>query len=270
MYKAIIFDLDGVIVHTDKFHYLAWKSVADQLGIYFDELINNRLRGVSRMESLDIILERSSRSFNEEEKLEIATKKNNIYRNYLMKMTKDDVRKEVRDVIYKIKEHGIKIAIGSSSKNTKTILKQVEMYNVFDVISDGTNIVNTKPNSEVFEYAANKLNLKSKECLVVEDAVAGINAAINGGFDSFAVGDVASSLYLFSNDGLIPTQGNKTRALLDIRPIAKEAYDLAIQRGYLGETKFSELYIGGMNFGYEVPGTYNISSDIESINVFCK
>ena len=126
--KGIIFDLDGVIVFTDKFHYLAWKAVADELGIYFDEKINNRLRGVSRMDSLDIILEGSKREYSYDEKLEIAEKKNEIYKGYLSKMTPSDVPDDVRKTLIELKNKGYLLAIGSSSKNTKYILDNIKLF----------------------------------------------------------------------------------------------------------------------------------------------
>ena len=123
--KAFIFDLDGVLVFTDKYHYLAWKELADRLGIYFDETINHRLRGVSRMDSLEIILERAAESYTDAQKEAFAAEKNETYKNLLEKMTPADVTREVRDTLAQLKSRGHKVAIGSSSKNTKFILKQV-------------------------------------------------------------------------------------------------------------------------------------------------
>ena len=169
--KGLIFDLDGVLVFTDKFHYQAWKTMADELGGYFDETINHRLRGVSRMDSLEIILERyegPDLSLREKEKL--AEKKNEIYRTLLESMTPDDVTKEVRDTLTKLREKGYKLAIGSSSKNAKFILEKVELKDAFDAISDGNNITKSKPDPEVFLKAAEYLGLPPKACMVVEDA----------------------------------------------------------------------------------------------------
>lgn len=192
MIKAVIFDLDGVIVHTDHFHYLAWKDLADKLGVYFDEIINNRLRGVSRMQSLDIILERSEKVYSDEEKVIFATEKNERYRDYLKTMTYDDVTKEVRTTLDRLKEKGIKIAIGSSSKNARFILDQVQL-NVFDAISDGNNISHSKPDPEVFLKASEFLGIEPKYCLVVEDAVSGIEAGKNAGMLTASVGDARDS-----------------------------------------------------------------------------
>lgn len=190
--KGIIFDLDGVIVFTDKFHYLAWKAVADELGIYFDEKINNRLRGVSRMDSLDIILEGGKREYSYDEKLEIAEKKNEIYKGYLSKMTPSDVSDDVRKTLIELKNKGYLLAIGSSSKNTKYILERVGLSKFFDAVSDGTNIKKSKPDPEVFLKAAEFINLLPSECAVVEDAFAGIDAAKNAEMTAVAIGDAAS------------------------------------------------------------------------------
>lgn len=189
-YKGVIFDLDGVIVSTDRFHYLAWKTIADEMGIYFDEEINNRLRGVSRMDSLEIILERyQGKALSVEKKYEIAKKKNDIYRKLLEKMTPHSVSDEIRETLSVLKNKGIKIALGSSSKNARYILEQVGLLDAFDEISDGNNIVRSKPDPEVFLKAANLLELKPQECLVVEDAETGIDAANAGGMHSVAIGD---------------------------------------------------------------------------------
>lgn len=188
--KGIIFDLDGVIVHTDNFHYLAWKSIADQLGIHFDQQINNRLRGVSRMQSLDIILEQSSVEFSPQQKVELAERKNNIYKQLLQDLTPSDVSPNVVSTLRQLKQH-YQLAIGSSSKNAKSILNYVGLIDMFDAISDGTNIVNTKPDPEVFLKAAQYLCLPPHQCVVVEDAVAGITAGKNANMITIAVGDAS-------------------------------------------------------------------------------
>ena len=192
--EAVIFDLDGVLVHTDRFHYLAWKRISDEKGIYFDEKINQRLRGVSRMESLEIILERyEGPALSTEEKEELATKKNGIYREYLSTMTKDDVSAEVRDTLQKLRAAGFKLAVGSSSKNTGFILEKTDLAGYFDAVADGTMITRTKPDPEVFLLAAKKLNAAPEKCLVVEDADAGIEAAKAGGMKTAAYGEAAKS-----------------------------------------------------------------------------
>ncbi|MCI6998254.1 MAG: beta-phosphoglucomutase [Eubacterium sp.] len=190
--KAFIFDLDGVIVFTDKFHYQAWKQMADKMGIYFDENINNRLRGVSRAESLEIILERyEGEPLSCERKLELMEEKNNTYRELLASMTPADVANEVRDILKKLREAGYKLAIGSSSKNTKFILGKVELLDAFDAISDGTNITHSKPDPEVFVKAGEFLGIDASECVVVEDAYAGIDAAKAARMEAVGIGDAA-------------------------------------------------------------------------------
>lgn len=188
-YKAIIFDLDGVICSTDQYHYLAWKKLADELGIYFDENINNRLRGVGRMESLNIILESYHGKFSNEEKINLANKKNEYYRTYLKELSESDLSLEVKDTLDKLRNKNLKLAIGSSSKNTKLILKQLGLENYFDAVSDGTNISKSKPDPEVYTKASQFLNIEPQHCLVVEDALSGIQAAFAAHMDCAAIGD---------------------------------------------------------------------------------
>lgn len=191
-YRGIIFDLDGVICSTDEYHFMAWKELADSIGVYFDREINNRLRGVSRMESLEIILERSSVAYSNEDKIEMAKKKNKIYRELLGKMSADDLTDEVKKTLDSLRNAGLKLAIGSSSKNAKYILERIGLKDYFDAISDGTNISKSKPDPEVFVKAAEYLELLPQDCLVVEDAKAGIEAAIKGNFDSAGLGEAAT------------------------------------------------------------------------------
>lgn len=190
-YEGIVFDLDGVICHTDKYHYRAWKAVADRMGIYFDETINNRLRGVSRMESLKIILERYDGTLAAGEMEALAAEKNEIYRQLLAGMTPADLSDEVRRTLDDLRARGIRLAIGSSSRNAGLILSRIGLGRYFDAVSDGNNITHSKPDPEVFLKAAQFLNLSPRACLVVEDAKAGVEAAAAGGFDSAAIGDAA-------------------------------------------------------------------------------
>ena len=153
--SGLIFDLDGVLVFTDKYHYLAWKQIADEMGIPFDETINDKLRGVSRMQSLEIILENySGEPLTDEQKSDIAERKNAIYRSYLQTMTPDDVSEEVRNTLEMLKKKGYKLAVGSSSKNAGFILEQVALRDAFDAVSDGNMITRSKPDPEVFIKAA--------------------------------------------------------------------------------------------------------------------
>ncbi len=192
-YKAIIFDLDGVICHTDEYHYQAWKAVADELGIPFDKSINNRLRGVSRRESFEIILEQYKGHLTEEEIQSYIAKKNEIYKELLHLMSPADLSTEVSETLNCLRLRGLKLAIGSSSKNARFILDQLGLGNYFDAISDGNNISYSKPDPEVFLKASEYVSVPTYHCLVVEDAVAGVNAALSGGMDCAAISDAAKA-----------------------------------------------------------------------------
>lgn len=190
-YKGIIFDLDGVICHTDKYHYLAWKQLADELEIDFDEEFNNRFRGVSREACLNMLLESADITATKEEKTQLCDRKNGYYKELLKEMSKKDLSEEVKSTLDKLKAEGYKMAIGSSSKNVSIILKRLGLEDFFDKISDGNNISKSKPDPEVFVVATEMLNLSAKDCLVVEDAEAGIEAAEAGGFDSAGLGEAS-------------------------------------------------------------------------------
>ncbi|MDQ0972047.1 beta-phosphoglucomutase [Neobacillus niacini] len=189
--SAVIFDLDGVIVSTDQFHYQAWKQISDQEKIYFDRDINERLRGVSRMESLEIILSYSEKSYSEIDKLLLAQRKNDIYCELLNKLSPNDILPGIVNLLLRLKARDIKIAIGSSSKNTPFILEQIGLASSFDAIADGNSITNSKPDPEVFLLAAEKLGVAPEECAVIEDAQAGIDAAIAAGMKAVGVGTAA-------------------------------------------------------------------------------
>ena len=191
--KAIIFDLDGVICFTDEYHYLAWKEMADSIGVPFDKAVNNRLRGVSRMASLDIILEKSSEVYSQAEKETLANQKNELYKKHLTHITEKDLSEEVRTTLLALREKGLKLAIGSSSKNTPMILQQLGLANFFDAVSDGNNITHSKPNPEVFVKAAEMLGIPAKNCLVVEDAVSGAEAGHRAGMQVACVGDASAA-----------------------------------------------------------------------------
>jgi beta-phosphoglucomutase len=192
--KGIIFDLDGVLCSTDSCHYLAWKELADFLDIPFDETVNQRLRGVSRMESLKIILEAADRNFSDQEKIELAERKNERYRNLLLKLTPADVGDDIRETLGELRKKGVLLAVGSSSKNTPLILNQVGLENWFDAVADGNDITRSKPDPEVFLLAAEKLGLPPSECMVVEDADAGIEAAFKGGFIPVGIGPAQNNI----------------------------------------------------------------------------
>ncbi len=192
--KAVIFDLDGVICFTDEYHYLAWKEMADGMGVYFDREINNRLRGVSRMASLEIILERySGPELSSAEKEALAARKNGIYRELLGRMSPADLSDEVKGTLDALRGRGLKLAIGSSSKNAPFILERIGLGGYFDAVSDGNNISRSKPDPEVFLKAAEFLGLAPSACLVVEDAVAGAEAGHAGGFAVACLGDAAEA-----------------------------------------------------------------------------
>ena len=191
-FKAIIFDLDGVICFTDEYHYRAWKAMADDMGIPFDRTVNNRLRGVSRMASLDIILEKyEGPTLSQAEKEKLAQRKNDIYRESLKEMSPADLSAEVKETLEGLRALGLKLAIGSSSKNTPFILGQIGLKDFFDAVSDGNNITRSKPDPEVFVKAAQMLSIAPEACLVVEDAVSGAQAGHAGGMKVACLGDAA-------------------------------------------------------------------------------
>lgn len=189
-YDAVIFDLDGVICSTDEYHYLAWKELADSLALPFDRQYNNKLRGVSRLESLNLILALGERQYSDEEKQAMAQKKNDTYRSLLAKMSPADVSDDVLSTLNELKRK-YPLAIGSSSRNTKFILSRIGLADFFDAVIDGNDISASKPDPEVFLKAADALSQQPSSCLVVEDAAAGIEAAVRGGFDSAGIGDAS-------------------------------------------------------------------------------
>ena len=186
--KGCLFDLDGVIVDTARFHYLAWKRLAIELGFEFTQRDNERLKGVSRMTSLEILLSIGNVSFDYETKLKMAEKKNNWYVEYISKIDKSEILPGVEEFIEVLKENNIKVGIGSASKNTMLILKNIGMAHYFHTIIDGTKVLKAKPDPEVFVMGAKELNLKPNECVVFEDAEAGIQAAKNAGMYSIGIG----------------------------------------------------------------------------------
>ena len=193
-YQGIIFDLDGVICFTDEYHYEAWKRMADDMGIPFDRQVNNRLRGVSRMDSLEIILEKyEGPALSQADKEALAAKKNDIYRESLARMSQADLSAEVRETLEALRAKGLKLAIGSSSKNAPFILERLGLGNFFDAVSDGNCITRSKPDPEVFLKAAEFLGLAPEACVVVEDAVSGAQAGRAGGFAVACVGDACAA-----------------------------------------------------------------------------
>lgn len=192
-YKAVIFDLDGVLCHTDHLHYRAWKQLADRLGIPFDEALNNQLRGVSRMESLDIVLRAGGVEADLPQREQWAAEKNTVYAASLDTLTPQDLEPSVLSTLQTLRRRGLLLGVGSSSKNAPRILERLGLGDFFDTVVSGLDIRNSKPDPEVFLRAAKNLGTPPKDCLVVEDAVAGVEAAHRGGMDAAAMGDAARS-----------------------------------------------------------------------------
>ncbi len=190
-YKGVIFDLDGVICSTDELHYLAWKEIADRCQIPFDREMNDQLRGVSRMESLERILSHGRGEWTQEQKRRLAEEKNARYRELLGTLSEKDILPGVPETLQALRARGLALAIGSSSKNAVAILERLGLSGWFDAVADGTQIKRSKPDPEVFLLAAEKLGLPAADCLVVEDAQAGIQAAQAGGMDAASVGPAA-------------------------------------------------------------------------------
>lgn len=186
--KGAVFDLDGVLVNTAKFHYLAWKKLAKELGFSFSPEQNESLKGVSRMKSLELLLDFGGLSFPETKKLELAKKKNDWYVEYLQTLTQEDVLDYVLETLTDLRQKGIRTAIGSASKNTPLILEKTKLSRYFDAIIDGNSVSKAKPDPEVFLSAAQKLGLLPEECMVFEDSKAGIQAAVSSGMFSIYLG----------------------------------------------------------------------------------
>lgn len=184
--KAFIFDLDGVIVDTAIYHYQAWKRLANELGFDISEEFNERLKGVSRVDSLNIILEHGNLVLPEEEKTELASRKNQWYLELVSRMTPNDILPGVASFFAQTRQAGLKTALGSASKNAPMILERIGMTEAFDVVIDGTKVTKSKPDPEVFTKGADELGLPYAECVVFEDAVAGVEAGKRGGM--FVVG----------------------------------------------------------------------------------
>lgn len=201
---GILFDLDGVIVHTDRFHRQAWQRLAQEEGLHFDPSLGDALRGVSRMASLDLLLEKAGapNRYQVEEKLALADRKNTYYRAFLQELTPDDFAPRHRRALQALREAGYKLGIASSSKNASFILDRLALLDAFDTITDGTDIQHSKPHPEVFLKAADKLGLSPSDLMVVEDAEAGLEAAHAGNFLAAGFGPAAHSelaLYRFED-----------------------------------------------------------------------
>ena len=187
--KAVLFDLDGVIVSTANFHYLAWKKIADQEGIYFDRHINERLKGVSRRESLAIILERASRTYSANEIEALMDKKNGLYVEMLQSLTANDILPGIPAFLKELRQAGLKTAIVSASRNTNTILQLIGMKGCFDAVITGDDTKKSKPDPEGMLLASQQLGIAPESCVVIEDAVAGLQAALAAGMRCIGIGD---------------------------------------------------------------------------------
>ncbi|MFM9839662.1 MAG: beta-phosphoglucomutase [Cyclobacteriaceae bacterium] len=188
MIEAIIFDLDGVIVDTAHYHFIAWQRLAKELGITFTEKENERLKGVSRMRSLEIILEIGGVSLSKEKMEELATKKNSWFVEYIEAIKPEEIFPGVKEMILKLRDQGYKIALASSSKNAEMVLTLLQIKNLFHVVVDGTMITHSKPDPEIFLLAASKLGVDPDYCVVFEDAEAGVEAAIAAGMKCVGIG----------------------------------------------------------------------------------
>lgn len=189
VFRGCIFDLDGVIVDTARYHFLAWKKLADKLGIPFTEEDNEELKGVSRIQSLETILEMGGRQASDAEKMEFASMKNLWFVDYLKNMTRKETLAGVLTFLDDLEKNGIRKAIGSASKNARLALENIGLIDRFDKVIDGTMVSKAKPDPEVFLLAAEGLGLPPEECIVFEDAVAGIAAAHNGNMKCIGIGD---------------------------------------------------------------------------------
>lgn len=188
MIKACIFDLDGVIVDTARYHYIAWREIAAELGFNFTEADNERLKGVSRMESLEILLSIGSIKLPQQEKDKLADKKNRHYLSFILTMQPDEILPGAKEFVEACRANGIATALGSASKNAGTILQRLNLIHLFDAVVDGNQTVNAKPDPEVFLNGARALGIAPGNCVVFEDAEAGVEAAIAAGMKCVGIG----------------------------------------------------------------------------------
>ncbi len=187
--KGAIFDLDGVIVDTAKYHYLAWKRLAKLLDINFTEIDNEKLKGVSRIRSLEIILELGGISYDDEEKKRLAAMKNEWYVEYITRMDQSEFLKGAKEYLVKLKNNNVKISLGSASKNAMMILDNLKIKDLFDSIIDGNKVIKAKPDPEVFLLGAKEMSLSPPDCAVFEDSISGIEAAKIAGMKTIGIGN---------------------------------------------------------------------------------
>ena len=212
MVKGYIFDLDGVIVDTAKYHYQAWRKLANTLGFDITEEQNENLKGVSRMESLEYILELGGKTITDREKIKFSELKNSWYVDSISSMDKSELLPGAEELLKELKEKDLKVSLGSASKNSVRILTATDTLKYFDAIIDGTKTTESKPHPQVFLMGAEALALDPKECVVFEDSIKGIQAANAGGFVSIGVGDQKT---LNEADFNIPNLNNVTKDVLD-------------------------------------------------------
>jgi beta-phosphoglucomutase len=215
--KACIFDLDGVIVDTAHYHYLAWKRLAHELGHDLTELENEQLKGVSRMQSLDIVLNLAGVSLNQPHKELLAEKKNAWFKEYIERMTPEEIFPGVPGLINELKENGIKVGLASSSKNAPTVIRRLGIENVFETVVDGSMIRNTKPDPEIFLITARRLGIKPQHCVVIEDAEAGVEAALAAGMKCIGIG--SPLLLRNANAIFVKTSDIKISTLRDLETV---------------------------------------------------
>jgi beta-phosphoglucomutase len=218
--KAFIFDLDGVIVDTAKFHYLAWKKLANDLGFDFTETQNEMLKGVSRSKSLEILLGIGNISLTQAQKEKLMDEKNQRYLSSVESLGASEILPGIKDLILYLKRKNILVALGSASKNAIPLLKSLELFDHFDAIVDGNDVTHAKPDPEVFLKAAEKLNVSPENCVVVEDSLAGIQAANIAGMTSVGIGSPEN---LYGSDFLFPSTGDLTSDLVEKFLILKKA-----------------------------------------------
>jgi beta-phosphoglucomutase len=189
MIKAVLFDLDGVLVSTDEYHYRSWVKIAGEEGFdFFDHKFNDQFRGVARMECVEILPKASGRSYSPEQKREIAERKNRYFADSLSAVTPEELLPGALETLKELKKRGIKIAVASNSRNAKTIIDQTKIRHLLDTIVDGYQIENSKPDPEGFLLAAKNLGVAPANCLVVEDAITGVEAAKRAGMKSLGIG----------------------------------------------------------------------------------
>lgn len=187
-YKGLLFDLDGVLADTAKYHFLAWREIAGELGIEFTVKDNERLKGVSRERSFEIVLEVGNKTMAKEEQKKYCERKNERYLSYIQKMEADEILPGVREFLEDARKKGYLISLGSASKNSALILDRLNITHYFDAVIDGTKVTKAKPDPEVFVKGAEALGLSCDSCIVFEDAEAGIEAAHRGGMKAIGVG----------------------------------------------------------------------------------